>query len=123
MISLVVNGHCSADRLRCCLSVARLSWAWVARTLPSCAWRRSCHSPNGGLPALCVLAYLYLMPDPHPTFEHKLSRSALRDGQGLILIESTCLKCGSSMTVSISDGSLIEWESQHACSIAKRIPA
>jgi hypothetical protein len=54
------------------------------------------------------------MPEP-PRFQHKLSQLAKRDHQGLILIESTCLKYGSYMTVSITDGSLREWETHHNC--------
>jgi hypothetical protein len=54
------------------------------------------------------------MPES-PRFQHKLSQVAKRDRQHLILVESTCLKCGSYMTVSISDGSLQEWETHHNC--------
>jgi hypothetical protein len=60
------------------------------------------------------------MSDAPESFQHKLSRTALRDEQGLILIESTCLRCGSYMTVSITDGSLQEWETHRNC--AKAIP-
>jgi hypothetical protein len=55
------------------------------------------------------------MHEPPNQFQHKLSQAAKRDHQGLILIESTCLKCGSWMTVSITDGSLQDWETQHEC--------
>jgi len=46
----------------------------------------------------------------HPGFEHKLVRSETRT-----LIESTCKKCGLSKEVSVSDGSLHQWEGSHVC--------
>ena len=60
------------------------------------------------------MGYFFFMPES-PQFQHKLSQVALRDHRGLILIESTCLNCGSYMTVSIPDGSLHEWEMHHGC--------
>ena len=42
-------------------------------------------------------------------------RKAEHDAEGIFLVESTCTKCGASKTVSLRDGSLEEWESEHTC--------
>jgi hypothetical protein len=60
------------------------------------------------------------MSDTPEKFQHRLSRAALRDEQGLLLVESTCSKCGASKTVSIGNGWLQKWESSHIC--GKGIP-
>lgn len=86
-------------------------------------------SPDCGIAVSPVpnVPWLHGMPAPTPNspdrFIHKFSRVALHDREGLILIESTCTRCGSCVTVSICDGSLQEWESQHACSSSRGTPA
>ena len=55
------------------------------------------------------------MPEPSSQFDHRLNRGMERDGEGLLLIESTCTRCGTSVTASMRDGSVKRWESEHTC--------
>jgi hypothetical protein len=44
------------------------------------------------------------------------------DEDGRIVIKSTCKACGAFQLVSIRDGSLDKWESEHRCPDESRIP-
>ncbi len=55
------------------------------------------------------------MPELSSQFDHKLNRALERDGEGLLLLESTCTTCGTSITAPIRDGSVERWESEHTC--------
>ena len=46
---------------------------------------------------------------------HKLNCELKRDDEGILLVDSECLRCGTSKVVSMRDGSLQEWESHHVC--------
>ena len=46
-------------------------------------------------------------------FEHALAFSE----EGHVRIKSTCKRCGVSGIVSVRDGSLVNWESRHACAV------
>lgn len=45
-----------------------------------------------------------------------------RDEEGRIVVKSTCCKCGAFELVSVRNGSLKRWESQHACPGVPKIP-
>jgi hypothetical protein len=44
------------------------------------------------------------------------------DEDGRIVIKSTCKNCGAFRLVSVRDGSLELWESQHECPAVPKIP-
>ncbi len=44
-------------------------------------------------------------------FNHDMAR----DVDGRIRVKSTCKQCGAYKLVSVRDGSLARWESQHVC--------
>ena len=46
--------------------------------------------------------------------QERFARKPFREEQRLLL-ESTCLCCGESRVLSAGDGSLQEWEENHAC--------
>ncbi len=48
-------------------------------------------------------------------FQHKITSDLRRDREGILLISSTCMKCGIAKAVSIRDGSLERWELEHRC--------
>jgi hypothetical protein len=48
-------------------------------------------------------------------FRHRINRDLQRDGEGILLVDSTCMKCGVSKAVSIRNGSLEKWELEHHC--------
>lgn len=52
---------------------------------------------------------------PLQQFQHKLNSDMRRDDAGILLVESTCMRCGVSRTVSLRDGSLEKWELAHTC--------
>jgi hypothetical protein len=52
----------------------------------------------------------------------KFDNAPAYDEDGRVVIKSSCRKCGESKLVSIRDGSLAKWESQHVCLGAPKIP-
>lgn len=56
----------------------------------------------------------YMPGTTSSAFENKLAR----DEEGNVRIESICKRCGDSQVVSVRDGSLESWESNHTCAAA-----
>ena len=46
---------------------------------------------------------------------HDFANAPAYDADGLLVIKSTCSDCGAFQFVSVRDGSLKRWESQHEC--------
>jgi hypothetical protein len=55
------------------------------------------------------------MSGPESRFDSALAY----DDDAHVRIKSTCIGCGSFMLVSVLDGTLKQWESQHTCWYAK----
>jgi len=52
---------------------------------------------------------------------HDFANAPAYDGDGRLVIKSTCSGCGAFQFVSVRDGSLRKWESQHECSNTLKI--
>ena len=52
---------------------------------------------------------------------HNFANAPAYDGDGQLVIRSTCDECGEFRLVNVRDGSLKRWESKHECSGSPKI--